>query len=137
MEFIDGEDLSAVLAREGAFPVERVVRWTDELLDGLDYLHSQDPPVIHRDIKPGNLKLTSRGNIILLDFGLAKESETNTLAGRSVFGYSAAIRRSNRSKTGQMLAPIFFPSRHSLPPNRRRTAGRRPRTRFSDRSGSA
>ena len=88
MEFIDGEDLSAVLAREGAFPVEQVVRWTDELLDGLDYLHSQDPPVIHRDIKPGNLKLTSRGNIILLDFGLAKESETNTLAGRSVFGYS-------------------------------------------------
>lgn len=88
MEYIEGEDLSAVLVRGGAFPVEPVIRWTLELLDGLDYLHLQDPPVIHRDIKPGNLKLTPRGNIVLLDFGLAKESENNTLAGQSVFGYS-------------------------------------------------
>jgi serine/threonine protein kinase len=88
MEHIAGEDLSTVLARDGAFPADQVVRWTLELLDGLDYLHSQEPLVIHRDIKPGNLKLTPRGNIMLLDFGLAKETESNTLAGRSVFGYS-------------------------------------------------
>ena len=88
MEYIEGEDLSEVLKREGAFPVEEVMRWSLELLDGLDYLHSQDPPIIHRDIKPHNLKLTSRGNVVLLDFGLAKETPGGTQGGRSVFGYS-------------------------------------------------
>jgi tRNA A-37 threonylcarbamoyl transferase component Bud32 len=89
MEYIEGEDLSEILKRDGgAFPVADVVRWTLELLDGLDYLHSQDPPIVHRDIKPGNLKLTSRGNIVLLDFGLAKETSGNNHGVRSVFGYS-------------------------------------------------
>ena len=88
MEYIEGEDLSEILKREGAFAVEDVVKWATELLDGLDYLHSQDPPIIHRDIKPHNLKLTSRGNVVLLDFGLAKETSGNTLGAKSVFGYS-------------------------------------------------
>jgi len=88
MEFIEGEDLSEILKREGAFPIGDVIRWTMEILDGLDYLHSQDPPIIHRDIKPNNLKLTSRGNIILLDFGLAKETSAEIMEMRSVFGYS-------------------------------------------------
>ncbi|MES2857450.1 MAG: serine/threonine protein kinase, partial [Bdellovibrionota bacterium] len=55
-----------------AFPVGEVVRWTHSLLDALDYLHSRTPPIIHRDIKPHNLKITPRGDIMLLDFGLAK-----------------------------------------------------------------
>lgn len=88
MEFIEGEDLSAILKRGEVFSVAEVMRWTLDLLDGLDYLHSQDPPVVHRDIKPNNLKLTSRGNIVLLDFGMAKETSGNTLGMRSVFGYS-------------------------------------------------
>src|SRR6478672_379391 len=88
MEYIEGEDLSEMVKRDGAFPVDDVVRWAIELLDTLDYLHSQDPPIIHRDIKPGNLKLTSRGNIVLLDFGLAKETTGNTQGARSIFGYS-------------------------------------------------
>src|SRR5215203_3519235 len=67
MQYIEGEDLSAILKREGAFPVRDVLRWTDSLLDALDYLHSQEPPIIHRDIKPQNLKITPRGDIILLD----------------------------------------------------------------------
>ncbi len=87
MQFIEGEDLSDVLTREGAFPVQDVLRWTDELLDALDYLHSQEPPVIHRDIKPHNLKLTLRGSIMLLDFGLAKVSRQDA-SEISVFGYS-------------------------------------------------
>src|ERR687885_2994845 len=62
MEFIAGEDLSAMLTRQGSpFPVADVLRWADDLLDALDYLHTQEPPVIHRDIKPQNLKLTPRG----------------------------------------------------------------------------
>ena len=89
MEYIEGDDLSEILKREGkAFPVTDVVRWMLELLDGLDFLHSQDPPIVHRDIKPGNLKLTPRGNLVLLDFGLAKETSGNNQGVKSVFGYS-------------------------------------------------
>ena len=88
MEYIEGEDVSEILARDGAFPVENVLRWADELLDALDYLHSQDPPIIHRDIKPNNLKLTPRGNIVLLDFGLAKLNSRDTPGVKSVFGFS-------------------------------------------------
>src|SRR5688572_28229523 len=65
MEYIEGEDISALLKRGERFSVETVMRWTLDLLDGLDYLHSQDPPIIHRDVKPNNLKLTPRGNILL------------------------------------------------------------------------
>jgi serine/threonine protein kinase len=88
MEFIEGEDLSEILKREGSFPVTTVLHWIDELLDGLDYLHSQEEPIIHRDIKPNNLKLTTRGNIVLLDFGLAKLNPADHLGMKSVFGYS-------------------------------------------------
>ncbi|CAN5459778.1 hypothetical protein BH18ACI3_BH18ACI3_12050 [soil metagenome] len=88
MEYIEGEDLSEILERDGAFPVSDVIHWASGILDGLDYLHSQEPPIIHRDIKPNNLKLTSRRNIILLDFGLAKETTGDTQSMRSIFGYS-------------------------------------------------
>ncbi|HKZ02454.1 MAG TPA: serine/threonine-protein kinase, partial [Pyrinomonadaceae bacterium] len=73
MQFIAGEDLSELMSRRhGPFPVDQVLTWTDQLLDALDYLHTQEPQIVHRDIKPQNLKLTARGQIILLDFGLAK-----------------------------------------------------------------
>src|SRR5688572_15984312 len=88
MEYIEGEDLSELIKRGERFAFDTVMGWTLDLLDGLDYLHSQNPPIIHRDIKPSNLKLTSRGNIILLDFGMAKETSGNTQGMRSVFGYS-------------------------------------------------
>ncbi len=92
MQYIPGEDLSGMIAsRRGPFPADQVMSWADQLLDVLDYLHTQDPQIIHRDIKPQNLKLTARGQIILLDFGLAKGqasevSRVNTAA--SIFGYT-------------------------------------------------
>jgi serine/threonine protein kinase len=90
MEYIDGEDLTEMLEKRGsAFPLTDVLNWTNQLLDGLDYLHEQG--IVHRDIKPQNLKLNARGQIILLDFGLAKGNPTdahNTTATKSVFGYS-------------------------------------------------
>ncbi|HYG10510.1 MAG TPA: serine/threonine-protein kinase, partial [Pyrinomonadaceae bacterium] len=90
MEFIEGVDLAEVLQQRGAFPLAEVLRWADELLDALDYLHTHEPPIVHRDIKPQNMKLTPRGQIVLLDFGLAKGATTETHAGAtaSVFGYS-------------------------------------------------
>src|SRR6266851_3338675 len=92
MQYVAGDDLSAMLVqRNGPFPQEEVLRWADQLCDALDYLHTQDPEIIHRDIKPQNLKLTARGQIVLLDFGLAKGqageiSRITTAA--SIFGYT-------------------------------------------------
>ncbi len=88
MQFIEGEDLFETLKRDGAFSQPDVLRWTNSLLDALDYLHSQEPPIIHRDIKPQNLKITTRGDVILLDFGLAKLNSDDTQNALSVFGYS-------------------------------------------------
>ncbi|HEV2863352.1 MAG TPA: protein kinase [Pyrinomonadaceae bacterium] len=91
MEYIEGSDLSDMLKERGrAFPSADVLAWADQLLDALEYLHAQEPPVIHRDIKPQNIKLVARNQVVLLDFGLAKGSAHQTLVTNtgSVFGYS-------------------------------------------------
>jgi eukaryotic-like serine/threonine-protein kinase len=92
MQYIAGQDLAEMMtARQGAFPASQVLTWADQLLDALDYLHTQEPQIIHRDIKPQNLKLTSRGQIILLDFGLAKGQGgdiSRITAAASIFGYT-------------------------------------------------
>jgi len=92
MQYIAGQDLSEMLiARNSPFSEAEVTRWADQLCDALDYLHTQDPQIIHRDIKPQNLKLTARGQIVLLDFGLAKGSAgqlTAVTTSASIFGYT-------------------------------------------------
>jgi serine/threonine protein kinase len=92
MQFIPGDDLGATMAqRRGPFPAEQVILWADQLLDALDYLHTQDPQIVHRDIKPQNLKLTGRGQVVLLDFGLAKgqvHEWSRVTASASIFGYT-------------------------------------------------
>jgi serine/threonine protein kinase len=92
MELIEGEDLRTLLEREvSPFSPMQVLDWAYHLLDALDYLHTQQPPIIHRDIKPQNLKLTPKGRLILLDFGLAKGKPLqDTLAGsiKSIYGYT-------------------------------------------------
>jgi len=92
MQFIPGDDLSEkMVRRRGPFPADQVLTWADQLLDALDYLHTQDPQIVHRDIKPQNLKLTARGQIILLDFGLAKGQAgdiSRVTTSASIFGYT-------------------------------------------------
>ena len=92
MQYIPGDDLAGIIAqRSGPFPQEQVATWGDQLLDALDYLHTQDPQIIHRDIKPQNLKLTGRGQIVLLDFGLAKgqvHEVSRVTTAASIFGYT-------------------------------------------------
>src|SRR5687768_8635853 len=91
MEHITGDDLSKRLEKtQQPFPLSWVLFWADQLLDALNYLHTHEPPIIHRDIKPQNLKLTNDNHIVLLDFGLSKNSvgETRTSSTRSVVGYT-------------------------------------------------
>lgn len=76
MEYISGQDLDVLCQgdpsiREPA-SLPRVLEWADQILDILEYLHNRRLPIVHRDIKPKNLKLSERDEIVLLDFGLAR-----------------------------------------------------------------
>ena len=97
MEYVSGADLSEMMRKKGrAFHPLEVTAWADQLLDALEYLHTREPSVVHRDIKPSNLKLSDRGQIILLDFGLAKGGEMPGANAESVVGYTLNYARSNR-----------------------------------------
>jgi len=109
MELVDGEDLGSLLERrQSPFPLANVLHWTTQLLDALDYLHGLNPPVVHRDIKPQNLKLTSRGKIKLLDFGIAKGKDAPAEATISNQTFVAAtLNYSPLEQILRVLDPTF------------------------------
>jgi outer membrane protein assembly factor BamB/predicted Ser/Thr protein kinase len=73
MEYINGRDLEAILAQTRELPIEKIVEWSIELCDVLDYLHNQTPnPIIFRDMKPSNIMIDALGRVRLIDFGIAK-----------------------------------------------------------------
>ncbi len=75
MDFIEGMDLRERLEKGGPIPEEEALPWFLAISDALAYLHSRKPPILHRDIKPGNIKVMSGGRAMLVDFGLAKVAE--------------------------------------------------------------
>jgi len=92
MDYIEGEDLRQRMERLGTIPEEDAILIGAAVCDALSYLHTRKPPVLHRDIKPGNIKITPDGQVFLVDFGLAKlvqGSQTTTTGARAMTpGYS-------------------------------------------------
>lgn len=86
MDYIQGNSLSSALSEYGAQPQEYVIEWAKQLCDVLGYLHSREPAIIYRDMKPANIMLKPDGNVTLIDFGTAREFKEKNLADTTCLG---------------------------------------------------
>lgn len=98
LEYVDGESLNRILAREKKLSLGRALKLAEEIADALDYAHAQG--VIHRDVKPANILLTQEGHAKIADFGIAKLNLAHfTLPGR-VLGTPAYMAPEQLSGAG-------------------------------------
>ncbi|HTX79906.1 MAG TPA: protein kinase [Longilinea sp.] len=88
MDYIPGDDLNIIIKETGVQPLEMVLQWASQIGSALVYLHNQNPPVIHRDIKPGNIKLMPSGEVVLVDFGIAKSSDSSQATTSGMTGFT-------------------------------------------------
>lgn len=106
MEYIEGKDLAEILEAHGApLPEAIVLGWIATVIDALEYLHKRTKPILHRDVKPANIKLKTDGQIYLVDFGQAKLEES----GQGHALLQQAMRLLNSMTVARARAPIFMP----------------------------
>jgi len=138
MDFIEGTNLEEELATQGgSLPESRVIEIARELCDVLSYLHGFRPPIIYRDMKPGNVILTPNGRIVLIDFGIARifspqgkatligtpgfappEQYAGTVDQRSdLYGLAAMMHYMLTGRDPEKNPPFSFPPVHSLKPD--------------------
>ena len=91
MEYLEGDDLEALMKSGRRFTDEELRTWWNQTVDALNYTHAMG--IVHRDIKPSNIFLDKRGNIKLLDFGIAKVKETMSM-----------------TRTGTMMGTLMYMS---------------------------
>jgi serine/threonine protein kinase len=124
MDYIDGEDLRQRLDRLGPLPEQEVIIIGVAICDAISYMHTRQPMILHRDIKPGNVRITPHGHIYLVDFGLAKVVEgreaTHTGARAMTPGYSppeqyGSARTDPRSDIYSLGATLYCALTNALP----------------------
>lgn len=86
MDYIEGNPLSKTLSEYGAQPQENVIEWAKQLCDVLGYLHTREPAIIYRDLKPSNIMLKPDGNLMLIDFGTAREYKEKNIEDTTCLG---------------------------------------------------
>ena len=103
MDYIEGKSLQSVLKNSGAQPQDLVVKWGIQLCDVLGYLHSRQPAIIYRDMKPANVMLKPNGDITLIDFGTAREFKNRSMVEDTTClgtrGYAAPEQFGGRGQT--------------------------------------
>lgn len=124
MDYIEGEDLRERIDIQGLLSDVDAVILGQAICEALSYLHSRQPQVVHRDIKPGNIKITPAGTVILVDFGLAKvtqDSQVTTTGARAMTpGYSppeqyGTARTDPRSDIYSLGASLYMAVTGALP----------------------
>lgn len=133
-EYITGKTLSTLVTQDGPLSVREAASVVEHFCNTLVYLHSLDPPVIHRDIKPQNILLAEDGRCVLIDFGIARRFDgeagqdtvcmgTQATAAPEQFGYRQTDVRSDVYSTGILLLFLttgsFQPSSLSAIPDRK------------------
>lgn len=102
MDYVEGESLKKVL-RDAGRPMDEadVISWGIQLCDVLEYLHERNPPVIYRDMKPGNIMLRDDGTVKLIDFGIAREYKEGATSDTSILGTKGYAAPEQFSRTAQ------------------------------------
>jgi formylglycine-generating enzyme required for sulfatase activity len=126
MEFIEGDDLQKIVFNAGGgLPEAQALPWILQVCQALEYLHTRNPPVIHRDVKPANIKITPEGQAVLVDFGIAKQADpaipTYSGARASTPGYSPIEQYKQsgtdaRSDIYSLGATLYFSLTGECPP---------------------
>ena len=84
MELLGGEDLEAILKRSEPLPLQTKLEIVAQLCEGLAYAHEQG--IVHRDIKPGNVRVLEDGTVKILDFGIAKFAQSSMTQSGAIMG---------------------------------------------------
>lgn len=115
MDLVQGQSLDEEVREKGPLEADLVVLDMIRLLDALEYLHSHSPPIVHRDIKPANILRDRRGGIKLVDFGLARETQTqNTQTVVGTMGYCAPEQMMGKAEARSDLYSVGVTMVHLL-----------------------
>lgn len=110
MDYVEGNSLSKALQEYGAQPQENVIEWAKQLCDVLGYLHSRQPPIIYRDMKPANIMLKPDGNVMLIDFGTARQFKEKNIEDTTCLGtegYAAPEQYRGQNRQTDPRTDIF------------------------------
>ncbi len=116
MEYVAGETLEEeIKAAGGKLPDDRVIDIALQVLDTLEYLHHREPPVIYRDLKPSNIMITPKGQVKLIDFGIARHFQPligATMVGTQ--GYAPPEQYRGKVETRSDLYALGATMHHAL-----------------------
>jgi serine/threonine protein kinase/tetratricopeptide (TPR) repeat protein len=103
MEFVPGRSLEKMLEdNKGPLDEAQVIKWMMQVCEALSYIHSRTPPIILRDLKPGNIMVTPDGNVQLIDFGIARRFDPNKRTNTENLG---TISYASPEHLGSITAP--------------------------------